>query len=444
MHGEHHDDTEPAAAGPVVPGERLFALDALRGVGVLGILVMNIYAFAMPFAAYTNPFAWGGTEFHNLATWFATHILFDQKFMSIFSMLFGAGIVLMSERADARGASFAGIYYRRMFWLMVIGLVHAYLIWFGDILYFYAVTGMVVFLFRRQTPRTLIVIACLLLPVAVLFGYAGGTYMEDLKARAETYAAEAQAGETLDDEAQAVIDEWDAARAFLLPGPEEIQKDLDAYRGEYAGIVTHRAPFLISFQFEGLPFFILWRVGGLMLIGMALMKLGVLSGRRSRDFYVRVMLVGYAVGLPLTVFSAINLYTHDFDPLYQFRIGGVPNYFGSILVAFGHVGLVMLILKAGAAQRLMSRFAAVGRMALSNYLLHSIVMTTIFYGYGLGLYARVPRFWQMALVAAMIGLQLMVSRWWLARFRFGPVEWLWRTLTYGRRQPMREASTGAG
>lgn len=437
MHGEHHDDTEPAAAGPVVPGERLLALDALRGVGVLGILVMNIYAFAMPFAAYTNPFAWGGTEFHNLATWFATHILFDQKFMSIFSMLFGAGIVLMSERADARGASFAGIYYRRMFWLMVIGLVHAYLIWFGDILFFYAVTGMVVFLFRRRTPRTLIVIACLMLPVAVLFGYAGGTYMEDLKARAETYAAEAQAGETLDDEAQAVIDEWDAARAFLLPGPEEIQKDLDAYRGEYAGIVTHRAPFLISFQFEGLPFFILWRVGGLMLIGMALMKLGVLTAERSTRFYRRFMLVSYALGLPLTIFSALDLHAHEFDQLYVMRAGGLANYFGSVIVALGHVGLVMWLTKTGGLRRLMDRFAAVGRMALTNYLAHSVILTAVFYGYGFGLYASVPRFWQMGFVVAVIGLQLLWSPWWLARFRFGPAEWLWRSLTYGKRQPMR-------
>ena len=163
----------------------------------------------------------------------------------------------------------------------------------------------------------------------------------------------------------------------------------------------------------------------------------VFTAQRSSGFYKRLMLAGYVLGLPLTVFSAANLYAHEFDSLYMMSTGGLANYFGSILVALGHIGLVMLIAKSGVLAGLMSRFAAVGRMALTNYLAHSVILTTVFYGYGLGLFGSVPRLWQMAFVAAVIGFQLWFSTWWLERYRFGPVEWLWRSVTYWRPQPMR-------
>jgi len=153
--------------GPITVTERFAALDTLRGVAVLGILIMNIYAFAMPFAAYMNPLQMGGLEWYNLGTWFATHIVADQKFMSIFSMMFGAGLVLMWQRAEARGAKFGRIYYRRMFWLLVIGMLHGYLLWFGDILFYYAFVGMLLYPARKWQPRTLIIVACLLLPITL-------------------------------------------------------------------------------------------------------------------------------------------------------------------------------------------------------------------------------------------------------------------------------------
>jgi uncharacterized protein len=140
--------------------------------------------------------------------------------------------------------------------------------------------------------------------------------------------------------------------------------------------------------------------------------------------------------LPLTAYSAIDLHAHDFDPLYAFAYGWAPNYVGSLVVALGHIGLVMLLIKTGFVQSLLQRFAAVGRMALTNYLMHSVILTTVFYGYGLGLYGDVARFSQMGFVVAVIALQLVLSPWWLARYRFGPVEWLWRSLTYWQRQPM--------
>jgi len=128
--------------------------------------------------------------------------------------------------------------------------------------------------------------------------------------------------------------------------------------------------------------------------------------------------------------------------LWTFQIGGIPNYFGSILVAFGHVGLVMTVMKSGVLPRLMDRFSAVGRMAFTNYLMHSAILTTIFYGYGFGLYGQVPRIGQMGFVVAVLGFQLWFSTWWLTRYRFGPMEWLWRSLSYWRWQPMSRHETG--
>ena len=431
---------QPVHGSPVTPAERFASLDMLRGVAILGILVMNIYAFAMPFSAYTNPLLMGGTDALNMGIWFFTHILFDQKFLSIFAMMFGAGLVLMTGRAEAKGAKPAPIYFRRQFWLVLLGAVHGYLIWFGDILFAYALIGMMVYLFRKRSPRTLIIVACLLITVTPLINYGMSYYMSDLREQAEEYAAVELAGETLSDEQREIVAGWEESRAFMAPTAEDTQKDLEVHQGSYVDILVHRVPLVASMQFFMIFIFGIWRVGGLMLIGMALMKLGVFTGERDAAFYRRLMIAGYVLGVPLTVFSAANLFAHDFDGLYNLRVGQLPNYVGSVLVALGHIGLVMLIAKQGFMRRLMSRFASVGRMALTNYLMHSVILTSIFYGYGLGLYGDLPRSWQMVFVIAVIGLQLALSPWWLSRFRFGPVEWLWRSLTYWERQPMRAAA----
>jgi uncharacterized protein len=185
-------------------------------------------------------------------------------------------------------------------------------------------------------------------------------------------------------------------------------------------------------------------VGGLMLIGMAFMKLGILSAQRSTSFYKKMLLYGYGIGLPLVAYSAIDLYAHEFDSLHLFRVGMIPNYVGGIFVAMGHIAAVILLIKSGICGKLLRRFSAVGRMALSNYLLHSLILTPIFYGYGLGLYGEVPRLAQMTFVVGIIGLQLIVSPIWLERYRFGPVEWLWRSLTYWKRQPMHRVKGPVG
>jgi uncharacterized protein len=426
-----------SSTGPVTGAERIGSLDILRGVAILGILVMNIYAFAMPFPAYANPLLMGGTDTLNLGTWFFTHIFADQKFLSIFAILFGAGIILLTGRAEAVGANIGRIYYRRQFFMMLLGAIHAYFLWFGDILFMYAAVGMFAYLFRKLAPRSLLILACVLLSVHLLLSHGMASQIEKTITQVAEVAELQQVGETLTTKQEKLLEDWEEMRAFTAPDAEDVQKDVDIHQGNYVSITAHRIPLAATLQIFGVLLTGLWRVTALMLFGMALMKTGVLSAECSIDFYRKMMLICYGIGLPLTVYSAIDLSAHGFDPLYAMQSGGIANYFGSIIVGLGHIGAVMLLIKTGFVQRLLGRFAAVGRMALTNYLMHSVILTTVFYGYGLGLYGEIPRFWQMSFVMAVIALQLGLSPWWLARYRFGPVEWLWRSLTYWQRQPMR-------
>ena len=426
------------SAAPVSGGERISSLDVLRGVAIFGILVMNIYAFAMPYpAAYNNPNLMGGTDALNMGIWFVTRILVDQKFLTIFTMLFGAGIILMTDRAHQRGAKFGRIFYRRQFWLMVIGALHGYLIFGGDVLFSYAVIGMFVYLFRKRTPRALVLIACGFLAVAFLLSYATGTQMQFLKSVVIDANATVAAGGEISVEQQQAVDAWEKNQAFIQPNADNVQADVDVYLGSYTDIVAHRVPQVLELQTIALLFFLLWRIAPVMLIGMALMKTGVLTAERAASFYRNMMLVCYAIGLPLAIFSAYDLYLHDFDGLYAYQVGNISHLTAATIVGLGHVGLIMFMLKSGLLHKLLQRFAAVGRMALTNYLVHSLLLTTIFYGYGLGLIGSVSRIQQMGVVAVVITIQLIYSSWWLARYRFGPAEWLWRSLTYWQRQPMK-------
>jgi uncharacterized protein len=231
---------------------------------------------------------------------------------------------------------------------------------------------------------------------------------------------------------------WDQSRSFMAPDPEEIQEQVDRHRGGYWEITAKRIAEMIGSQIFGV-FIFLWRIGGIMLVGMALMKLKVFAAERSKRFYTLCVACGYGLGLPLAAYSAYTLHAHQFDFIYASKSGNLFNYFGSLLMALGHIGAVMLVCKSGALPWLRARLADVGRMAFTNYLMQSVLCTTLFYGYGFGLFGHLGRFAQMWVVLAVWVLLVAFSTFWVRRFRFGPAEWLWRSLTYWRRQPMRLA-----
>ncbi len=434
-------------AEPVKGAERYYTVDVLRGLALLGILAMNIVAFGWPGVAYGNPMSGGGFEGLDRGIWFFNHLFFEVKMMTLFSMLFGAGLVLMDQRAEARGAKIRGVYYRRVLWLLLIGCIHAYLIWSGDILVLYAECGLILYFFRNLAARTLIIlgIAALLYFVPLLMGISAGVdytkdYFGQASARVEAREQAGQPALLRDRLAQVVWFGWLSER-FRDKPEEELKswnEQLAIHRGGYWGIVKDRAEALfmehtIGFLLAG------WSLAmGRMLIGMGLMKMGVFSGQRSRRFYLWLVAIGYGVGLPLMVFDARELIAHKFSGTYQFHGGIFYNYlFGSLIVALGHVGMLILLVKSGALKWLTDRLAAVGRMALSNYLTHSIVCTTLFYGYGFNLFGTINRTGLAAIVLIIWVSQLLISPIWLRDFRFGPAEWLWRSLTYWKLQPMR-------
>ena len=422
---------EPGAATPFTPvaeRSRIESIDVLRGVAVLGILAMNIYAFAMPFAAYDNPLAWGGTDDLSMSIWFATHFLVDQKFLPIFSMLFGAGLILMTERSET--GKFAGTWYRRMLWLLVMGALHAYLIWFGDILFTYAFLGLLIYPLRRKKAKTLIILGSIWMLPALALSTGGGLWMEQMIPEGQALEIKADAGDELTEEEAVGLEKWLDQRPMVAPTEGDLDANVTAYRGSYGDALAHRAPEVLMMQTMGLVFFGLWRMGGLMLIGMGLMKVGVFSALRGSGFYRRLILWGYGLGMPLVAVSAWQGAAHDWSFLFHVQMGVHWNYVGSVFVSLGHVGVIMLAVKGAWLGALERRLAAVGRMAFTNYLMQSIICTTIFYGHGFGLYGSVDRPTQMLIVIGVWSLQLLYSAWWLDWFRYGPAEWLWRRLSY--------------
>ena len=401
--------------GPVTETDRIASLDVLRGFAVLGILVMNIQNFSMIGAAYLNPYAYGDMDGANKLVWFLSHLFTDKKFMAIFSMLFGAGIVLMTERRTAAGRPTAGLHYRRMAGLLLFGLLHGYVFWYGDILFAYAVCGLWVFLFRKKKPRTLLIVGLIVVGVS-------SAVSVFWQATMPWWPPEA---------VENLRDTW------WEPPPEAVAVELDAYRGDWSDQQTVRGPKAFYMETSHFLTDTMWRAGGLMLIGMALFKLGFLNAARSSKTYITMIAAGAFVGLPVVAYGVFFRQASGWDLHSAFFGGALFNYWASILVALGWIGAVMLVCKTGVMPRLTKALAAVGRMALSCYLLETIICTTIFYGHGLGLYGSVERTGQIAIVAAVWALLLALCPIWMQQFRFGPFEWAWRSLTYWKLQPLR-------
>jgi uncharacterized protein len=397
----------PLEAGPVEPGRRIVSIDVLRGFALLGILIMNIQSFGLIEAAYFNPRAYGDFSGANFWAWLIAHVLADQKFMSIFSMLFGAGVLIMADRADTSGRSGWSIHLRRMLWLGLAGLAHAYFIWFGDVLFLYAICGLLIYPLRGLSPRRLVLIgsAALVIPSAFVL----------------------LAGLTIPHWPEEVIDD---VVLGVQPSEQEVAEELAAYRGSWLDQMAYRASTAAYMHFTVLPLWGLWRAGGLMLIGMALFKWRFLTAELSTRAYLGVIVPALLVGTLLTVAGVLWNLHHDFDPL-RLTFGGMEfNYWGSAFCGLGYAGIVMLLCRKPIPM-FQVPLAAVGRTALSNYLLQSLLCTGLFYGHGLGWFGHLSRSQLWGVVGAVWVVQIVASVLWLRRFRFGPLEYAWRRLTYG-------------
>jgi uncharacterized protein len=424
-----------AAQLPLQQEERLMSLDIIRGVALFGILLMNITDFGLPFA-YGDPTVYGGAEGADLWAWITTSMLFEGTQRGLFSLLFGAGVILLTQRIEARGGDASDVFFRRNLWLIVFGIVHGFLLlWTGEILFYYGATALFVYAFRKAAPRTLLAIAL----GGLLFNAAWNqldVYNAAKKQAAwqEAQAVKAAGGELTRAHTKA-LGAWQEVLDDMKPDADKIQEKLDAKRGSYLGVVAYQAPVLTHYQSWWLYRFF-FDLFSMMLAGMALFKLGMLHVGHPRAVYAWMVAIGYGIGLSVNYLELRHVLDANFDVLALMKVG-VSYDAGRVAMTTGHLGLLMLFCNSGVLRWLQRRLAAVGQMALSSYVTHSVVCALLFGGFGLGLYGRLQRHELYYVVFAIWCVQLVISPIWLKRYQFGPLEWLWRTLTYGRRQPMR-------
>ena len=398
---------------------RISSLDVLRGVGVLGMLAVHIQLFASPSVARWNPTAYGDFTGLNWWVWLVTSLLADGKFITIFAMLLGVSIVMLASQAGDRGVPAWRTHMRRMAVLLVLGLLHAYLLWFGDMLVPLALSGSVAFFARRLSPGKLLVLGVVAFALASVISVA----LTWSTARSDPAALAA----------------W---RAQWAPRPAVIDLEIAQYRGGWTEQMAQRVPAALENEIVSFVTRLLWQMTGLMLIGMGLFKLGVLSAARSQAFYLRMATLGFGSGTLLIALGLWRSYATKWDVLDFVLVSEQLHYWGNLLVALGWVALVMLLCQRGWTLRSM---AAVGRMALSNYLLQTVICTTIFYGHGFGLFGRVDRAGQLGIVVGIWAFQLLASSAWLRYFAVGPVEWLTRWLVFKRRPSfVRSSAAVAG
>jgi len=421
------------AAGPVAAADRIESLDVLRGFALLGILLLNIIGFGMVSTAYSNPPA-GFSHPADPFVWAGIEIFAEGAMRCLFSVLFGAGVVLFTTGAAGKGAA---LHYRRNFWLLLIGLFDAYiLLWNGDILVNYALAGAVLYLVRNTSPtRLLVAAAVLVLLMSAMYAATGIGMGAAQQAAAQVAAAEDQSALPL--EVLEGAETWEAFAGDFVSSAEADAAELSARRDSYVSAFRWNAPKTTEMLTFVLPFVLFWDALAMMLLGMALYKYGVLQGARSPAFYTRLMVAGFVTGLVVNGYEVQRAAAADYAFLSVFAQAQPTYHLGRLGMAMGYLGLIMLLLRSGVLRRLSDALAATGRMALTNYLMHSLVCAFIFTGAGLGLVGELHRWQLYFVVLAIWALQLWLSPWWLARYRFGPVEWLWRGLTYGRWPALR-------
>lgn len=435
--------TPSSVAAPVSETSRISLIDMLRGFALLGILMMNIPGFSMAdysFEAFKND-----PDSFNFWLYQFIGVFFEGKMRAMFGMVFGAGVLLFIANKSAKGASVHWLYYRRMFWLLIFGLIHSHLIlWIGEILYLYAVCGMILYLFRNVPPRYLV----WAVPIVAVVSFVAATIQyQDIREKRIAYSQAIKAkseNKTLTATQTKALTEWREIEKTMIPNREDAKANTKKMKSDYRTVAGYLRPIALDIQTKYLPFEI-WDSLALMLLGLALFKWGFLTGAWSNKEYWTVAKIGYGFGLPLVIYSNYYAFYH-FSTLEAnlARMEEVPiNWvnliypFQRILLVMAHAASLILIYKSGLVQGLMSRLVAVGRMAFTNYISHSVICTLFFFGYGLNYYAELAFYQIYFVVLAIWAFQLIFSPIWLKYFLFGPLEWLWRSLTYWKVQPLK-------
>lgn len=436
MIGSAEATPDTPRTGPAT--DRIVALDFVRGAALFGILLMNITGFGLPHA-YGNPTNAGGAEGLNLLSWVIIQIGFEGTQRGLFSMLFGAGIILFTSRLEAKGRTdVADIYARRNLWLIAFGMINGFfLLWSGDILYFYGLTALLVFPFRKLSAKWLIIIGVAGLMANALWN---AKDTSDLMRNHAAYEASQTEGAKLTADQKAWAGEWASALEEYSPSPEAqqdyVEKRTASYWSAFAQVAQETAH-AESWYFYRWFF----DVFSMMLIGMALYKIGVFTLARSLRFYLALIVCGYGVGLTVNLFETRWVIDNGFSLLAMSQ-SQITYDLGRIAITAGHLGLLLLIVRSGVFPLFQHALACVGRMAFTNYLTHSLVCAILFVG--LGLFGQLERHQLYYVVFAIWAAQLIISPLWLRHFQMGPLEWLWRGLTYAEFPKFRREAVVAG
>jgi len=403
------------SVGPTTETDRIQSIDVLRGFVVLGILAMNIRGFSSPWITYLNPASYGDLKGVNFLVWLFTDIFANMKFLNIFSMLYGAGILLLTERLEKRHQCPMKYHYVRSAILLLFGIMHYILIWDGDILHQYSLCAFIVYFFRKLSIRHLFLI---------------GIFVFSIQSILRIYHYFIVSDFPLD-----VYQQWLDYNWFSTN--ETIDEILNVFKGNIIGQITYRfQDSLFYFIHHTLSKGIIFQPLAMMLIGMALYKYSVFNANRSTIFYKRLIIFSFIIGMPFVAYSAYLMVSSNFDALIGFFIAFQFNLWGAPFISLIYISFIMLLCKTRNYILIKKGLAYVGRMALTNYILQSIICTWIFFGHGLGLFGTIERSAQVLIVVLVWAIQLLLSYIWLDHFRFGPLEWIWRSLTYWKLQPI--------
>ncbi len=435
---QHTYMTETATLSPTAFAQRINSLDVVRGCALLGILLMNINGFGL-FWSYGDPTNTGGATGWNLKVWWITNLFFEGTMRGMFSMVFGAGVILFTSRSSQTisSESVTDTYFRRILWLVLFGVIHNYLLlWDGDFLYANALLGLFVFSFRHMKPRHLIFLSLFWFTCSTVLNVKDYVVARDTHELAEKASQKKRTGATLSKEETKQIEKWDEMVSAEKPDAAKIKEGIAARQKGYWDIVWFKASIAQMMQTTVMYRFFFFDVFAMMLLGMAFLKNGILKAEKSMGFYALMALAGYAIGLTINYLETSYIVSHQFD-LLSFRFTGMSYDVGRLFTTIGQVGLIMLFIKWGGLRFLQKALAAVGRMAFTNYIMQTLICITIFMGFGFGMYAQLQRYELYYVVFGVWIFQLILSPIWLTYFRFGPLEWAWRSLTYWQIQPFR-------
>ena len=395
---------------------RYQSIDAVRGFAVLGILLMNIVGMGMPAFAYIDPTYYGGSHGADLWTWAINNVLTDGKMRGLFTILFGASTVLIAQRAEDGKPGPLETHYRRMFWLFVFGMVHAYLFWWGDILVCYALAGLFIFPVRKLDPKVLIALGATVLVALLAYNAIQDAHIVALHAAAIAPGASA-----------AAIQAWKEASVTVVLPQELKAQQIAGFGGGFMDALKSRAQMALFLQLMLNPTDYMPEAVGNMLVGMGLFRLGYFTLGWSTRAYLALIAFGYLVAAPITAWLAYDMWKSGFDPVVLHQLGDYQQATRPF-IALAHGSVLLLIIRAGALTGLIDRLSAAGRMAFSNYLMTSIITTFVFCGFGFGLYGKLSRFELLYVVVGVWAFMLIWSKPWMARFHYGPFEWMWRSL----------------